>query len=91
MILNINGIRINRTEIARYEKIYTGDKKPMVKLSFIYHSPNSMSIMNIDCYGSEYVADSILSLIDDAFDHECNLVYINSEHIKGNIERQKDF
>lgn len=40
-----------------------------------------------DCFVSEEVADAVLHLIDDAFEHEIDLVYIITEHIKSNLER----
>lgn len=83
MILNINGRRVNRNHIVEYYKrSFTNTMD--IEVDLITHA------ISIECFNREDVADAILSLIDEAFEHEINLTYINSEHIKGNLERAKE-
>jgi hypothetical protein len=84
MILNINGHRVNRNHIIQYYKriISSGTD---VYVEFI-----DTQAISIVCFNREDVADAILSLIDDVFENEIKLTYINSEHIKGNLDRAKD-
>ena len=82
MILNINGHRVNGKYIVSYQKrIFVEASAVMVDIEV------NNSTIGVDCFGSEEVADAILSLIDEAFENEINLVYINAENIKGNLER----
>lgn len=82
MILNINGHRVNGKYIVSYQKrIFVEASAVMVDIEV-----NNFKIV-VDCFGSEEVADAVLRLIDEAFENEINLVYINAENIKGYLER----
>lgn len=82
MILNINGHRVNGKYIVSYRKRIVVE----AGVAVVDIEVNNSTIV-VDCFGSEGVVDAILSLIDDAFENEINLVYINAENIKGNLER----
>lgn len=82
MILNINGHRVNGKYIVSYQKrIFVEASAVMVDIEV-----NNSTIV-VDCFGSEDVAEAVLHLIDDAFEHEIKHVYIITEHIKSNLER----
>jgi len=82
MILNINGHRVNGKYIVSYRKRIVVE----AGVAVVDIEVNNSTIV-VDCFGSEGVADAVLHLIDDAFEHEIDHVYINTEHIKGNLER----
>lgn len=89
MILNINGRRVNGKYIVSYCKRISVDSFVDADAVTVVIEVNN-STMVVGCFGSEEVADAILSLIDDAFENEIKLTYINSEHIKGNLERAEN-
>lgn len=83
MIINIDGIRINSTEIYRYEKVYCekNNTRPIVKISFVARTPNSPCLMNVPCKYDEHSCDRFLEILDEAFKNEDNYIYIVSEHL----------
>lgn len=84
MIINIDGIRINSTEIYRYEKVYCekNNTRPIVKISFVARTPNSPCLLNVPCNYDEHSVDRFLKILDDAFICEANYIYIDSEKLE---------
>lgn len=78
MIINIDGIRINSTEIYRYEKVYCekNNTRPIVKISFVARTPNSPCLMNVPCSYDEHSCDEFLRRLDEAFQNEESYVII---------------
>jgi len=83
MIINIDGIRINSTEIYRYEKVYCekNNTRPIIKISFVARTPNSPCLMNVPCNYDDDSCNRFLSLMDEAFQEELSYFCINTQFL----------